>query len=320
MAGSVTKAKYAMDSLRLMKDASTLDKVLLDDLIRNSLENRNSQLNKWGATARTAQAIIHLAGKPSAVLVNGFTNVVSGAGEMNMRLRNMGLSAKADIAVPKAQADLSISSAKYGLEYIKSRVTGAEKPKKHTSNLLSGEEQRFLADTERLGVAEPQLIREQFGLSEEGVNKNLQKVADYTMSMFQWGEKTFNRQSLALAMFRELRKNKIPYDKASQEAWNLSDTVHGDMSPENMPPALQGGKYKGEVARTALTLRRWQIHYLNWMFNRIAQKQYRPVARAAFMTGILGGVMGLPTAYVINDVAERKFGKSSKLAVKKYFH
>jgi len=130
-------------------------------------------------------------------------------------------------------------------------------------------------------------------------------------------ESAANREAIGLAMYRELRKAGKSIEFAREAAKELSNTVHGDMSPENLPLLAQKG---GPLVRTALALQRFTLHQWNYMFNRFMQKEYRPLGRFLVTQMVLGGLVGVPIFNSINDLMERKYGKSAILAVKQYIY
>lgn len=296
MAGSVSKAKYAMDAMKVVAEAPKEIKPFLQSLIQNSLRNRNTSIDAKSATIRSAVTIYHLGKNLMSVIANSTQNMSMGAAEMNARLRrDFQLPSTADIDIPKAQFDIMSVKIRPG------SITPAE--------------QAFLDSFSRRGADQAQAVNEMTAFGERGASKTVDTVAQKTMWVFGQIESKFNREALALAMFRRLTKEGVDTKIASEVATEVSNTAHGDMSPENMPLILQG---KAEwLTRPMVALRRYPIHVWNYIFNRMGQGEYRAVGRMLVAQTVLGGVKAIPMFAVFNEVAEKYFGKSPLLALKK---
>lgn len=297
MAGSISKARFTADALNLVKDAKPEHVPFLEELVRLNLENKNSPVDAVGATVRSAIAAIYLSFRPVSFVLNATQNLSMGIPELNSRLRGLGLKTNGDTALAQVWAEM-----------LKNVITRSD---------FVGEDRAFLDWFSRKGADQAQLVNEIGGLRDRGVNRAFQKGVGYGLWAFGKVESVMNREALGLASYRRLREGGMDIESASNLAKEISDVAHGDMSPENLPLLAQKG---GMPARTALALRRFTIHQLNWLFNRVSQKEFAPVGRFLVTQAALGGVMATPLFMVINDVLERRYGKSPLLEIKKYIH
>lgn len=297
MAGSISKARFTADALNLVKDAKPEHVPFLEELIRLNLENKNSPVDAVGATVRSAIAAIYLSFRPVSFVLNATQNLSMGIPELNSRLRGLGLKTNGDTALAQVWAEM-----------LKNVITRSD---------FVGEDRAFLDWFSRKGADQAQFVNEIGGLRDRGVNRAFQKGVGAGLWAFGKVESVMNREALGLASYRRLREGGMDVESARGLAKEISDVAHGDMSPENLPLLAQKG---GMPARTALALRRFTIHQLNWLFNRVSQKEFAPVGRFLVTQAALGGVMATPLFMVINDVLERRYGKSPLLEIKKYIH